>query len=112
MKASYEFYTKEFCGRVPQSDFLRLSVKAAAYLTQLTAGRVNAALPAAMADSVQYALCEVIDAMAENETAEIASESNDGASVSYKREVSSAQRLYNAAALHLASTGLLYRGCG
>ena len=106
-----DFYTKQFCGQLPQSEFLRLSVKASAYLTQLTAGRVNAALPAAVEDSVKYALCEVVDAMAANESAEIASESNDGASVSYKREGSSAQRLYNAAALHLATTGLLYRGC-
>ena len=44
---------------------------------------------------------------------DIASESNDGISVTYavKAQQTQQQRLYDAASAHLAWTGLLYRGC-
>ena len=43
----------------------------------------------------------------------VTAESNDGVSVTYAAPTQSEERrLYNAAALHLGNTGLLYRGCG
>ena len=44
---------------------------------------------------------------------DISSETNDGISVTYAAKVQQTerQRLYDAAAAHLAWTGLLYRGC-
>ena len=60
------------------------------------------------------ALCAVVDAMHKAENGgDIASESNDGISVTYavKAQQTQQQRLYDAASAHLAWTGLLYRGC-
>ncbi len=109
----YGFYTGDYHGTLTQAEFNRLSLKASAYVTRVTLGRVDDdTLPIATKTAVKYALCEVTDAMAANEQAVVASESNDGTSVSYKHDTSDTQRLYNAVALWLADTGLLYRGCG
>lgn len=114
MNVSYTFYTDAYGGRMSAEDFARMSVKASAYLVQVTLGRcINPIGGEQVAQAVKMAFCEVADAMLTNESGgDIVSESNDGVSVSYaNRAKTDAQRLSDAAALHLACTGLLYRGC-
>lgn len=111
----YSFYTSTFKGKTAQADFDRLAVKASAYLNRLTFDRITDALPAATLNRAKLALCEVVDALSLNEHGGgVASESNDGVSVTYVTGVSNAktdqQRLREAAVLYLGGTGLLYRG--
>ena len=87
LTVDYDFYCGVFHGKMPREDFERLSVYAAAYL----------------------------DAYLLNEQGGgIASETNDGVSVTYVAGISNSKtegrRLYEAAALFLGPTGLLYRG--
>lgn len=115
IKVDYKFYTGTFRGQAAQQDFERMSVKASAYLDRVTSNQITEVLPEAMADRVRLALCEVVDAYLLNEAGGgVASENNDGISVTYVAGVSNAkteaQRLREAAALYLGGTGLLYRG--
>lgn len=110
----YAFYTAIYHGRMSEEEFQRMSVRAGAYLDALTAGRAGEPLPDTLSIKVKLALCAVADAMLYIESGgDIASESNDGISVTYasKTTKTDAQRLREAAELHLAWTGLIYRGC-
>jgi hypothetical protein len=110
----YSFYADTFHGKAAPDEFTRLSVKASAYLDDLTQGRITDGLPDATQTKARLALCELVDTVALNESGGgIASESNDGVSVTYiasKVAATDAQRLYSAARLYLGGTGLLYRG--
>lgn len=112
----YAYYKDIYHGTMGEADYLRLSRPAWAYLEQATMGRAGGDLPPPLADKVKNACCAVADAYALNERGGgIASETNDGITVNYVAGVSTAksdgQRLYDAAALYLGMTGLLYRGC-
>lgn len=111
----YTFYTEIFHGKLSQEDFERLSVYASAYLEELTMGRASGELTKDVALKVSKALCAVADAyLLQEQGGGVASETNDGISVTYVSGVSNAKsdgrRLYEAAALFLGPTGLLYRG--
>lgn len=110
----YEFYTQVYKGKMEQADFERLSVKASAYLDYVTFERINDTLPDNIQQKAKLAMCEVVDTYLLNEQGGgIASESNDGISVTYLSGNSAktdTQRLYSAASLYLGGTGLLYRG--
>lgn len=112
---NYEFYSVTYGGTLPETDFSRLCGRASAYLASITLGKSGLpSLPATIQKSVGMALCAVVDAMHKSENGgEIVSETNDGISVTYaaKPQQTVQQRLYDAAAAHLAWTGLLYRGC-
>ena len=115
LTVDYEFYKDTFHGQMSESDFNRLSVYASAYVDELTMGRVSADLPEDTQHRAKMALCAVADASRLTELGGgVASETNDGISVTYVAGVSMAKsegrRLYEAAALFLAPTGLLYRG--
>lgn len=111
----YVFYASVYGGTLPEEDFNRLRGRASAYLASLTLGKSGlAALPDAVRKSVDMALCSVVDELNKVENGgDIASESNDGISITYaaKAQQTQQQRLYDTAAAHLAWTGLLYRGC-
>lgn len=111
----YTFYTLSYGGTLPETDFSRLRGRASASLAALTLGKSELqTLPAPVQNSVKMALCAVVDAMHKAENGgDVASESNDGISVTYaaKAQQTEQQRLYDVAAAHLAWTGLLYRGC-
>ena len=112
---SYEYYLGTFRGKMAEEDFWRLSVYASAYLDELTMGRTDGDLPAEIESKVKMALCAVADAYRLNEQGGgVAAETNDGISVTYVAGTSNAKtegrRLYEAAALFLGPTGLLYRG--
>ena len=108
--ADYDYYLNEYSGNaVAEADFTRLSRQASAYLDGLTCGKIRGTW---VDDSrVKDACCAVAEAMYKQEQGEVASESNDGASVTYVNSgTTPEQRLYNITAMYLSSTGLLYAG--
>lgn len=111
--ANYEYYKGEYHGNVikTEDDFLRLAPKASAWLDRLTFGRSKDNFSQ---EPVQMACCAVCDEMLRQEPTEgreISTEANDGVSVSYASGGKSADRkLYDATALYLMSTGMMYRG--
>lgn len=110
----YSFYTNRFGGRLSAEDFMRLLPYASACLSELTCGRADGDLRDDLAERVRYAQCALVDAWSVNEQGGgIASETNDGISVTYVASHSAkseGQRLYEAAALFLGGTGLMFRG--
>lgn len=109
--ADYDYYLNEYNGNaVAEADFTRLSRQASAYLDSLTCGKIRGTW---VDDSrVKDACCAVAEAMQkQDQGGEVASESNDGASVTYVTgNATPEQRMYNAAVMYLSSTGLLYAG--
>ena len=109
--ADYDYYLNEYSGNaVAGADFVRLSRQASAYLDSLTCGKIRGSW---VDDSrVKDACCVLADILHKQEQGgEVASESNDGASVTYVTSGKTAQnRMYNAAAMYLSGTGLLYAG--
>ena len=112
MTVDYSFYAGVFHGTLPEKDFSRCAVFASAYLDELTGGKCSGSMPEQTLAKAKMAFCAVAEAYAVNgQGGEIAAEANDGVSVSYRSAATTpAQRLYDAAAVYLASTGLLYRG--
>lgn len=111
--ATYDYYMTDYYGSMLEDDFNRLSRQATAYLDLITFGRIDATVTAG--NAVQDACCAIADTYLLNEQGGgIASETNDGISVNYVSGASNTktdgQRLYEAAALYLGHTGLLYRG--
>lgn len=114
--AEYEYYKGSYYGTMAVEDFMRLSRQASAYLDNVCFGRIADVTDEAIMAKVKDACCAVADAYLLNENGGgIASETNDGISVTYVRSTSNTltdeQRLYQAALLYLGSTGLMYRGC-
>lgn len=109
--ADYDYYLNEYSGNaVAEADFTRLSRQASAYLDGLTCGKIRG--PWVYDSRVKDACCALADILhAQEQGGEIASESNDGASVTYvNSSTTQEQRLYNIAVMYLSSTGLLYAG--
>lgn len=121
----YSYYRDAFGGTaVSEEDFPRLAQRAEVYIQYLTAGRSAGCQMDAVRDAV-CAVCEVYAAdrdrtKARGDAREIASENNDGWSVSYVTEGQAGrtheetlrEKAYQAAYPYLVFTGLLYRGCG
>lgn len=109
--ADYDYYLNEYSGNaVAEADFARLSRQASAYLDSLTCGKIRGTW---VDDSrVKDACCAVAEVVQKQEQGgEVASESNDGASVTYVTgNATPEQRMYNAASMYLSNTGLLYAG--
>ena len=82
------------------------------YLDSVTFDRIAAVTDEKIKERVKEACCAVADVLLQKEQRDgIASETNDGISVTYTTEGSTdEQRLYRAAVLYLSNTGLLYRG--
>ena len=113
--ADYAYYSQEYGGAMPEADFKRLSRQASAFLDMVTFDRIASGQPEKVMEKVKAACCAVADAYLLNEQGGgIASETNDGISVTYVAGVGNSktdgQRLREAAGLYLGNTGLLYRG--
>ena len=109
--ADYDYYLNEYSGNaVAEADFTRLSRQASAYLDSLTYGKIRG--PWVDDSRVKDACCAVAEVMYKQEQGgEVASESNDGTSVTYVTSGKTAQnRMYDAAVMYLSNTGLLYAG--
>ena len=109
--ADCDYYLNEYSGNaVAEADFARLSRQASAYLDSLTCGKIRG--PWVDDSRVKDACCALADILhAQERGGEVASESNDGTSVTYVTSGKTAQnRMYDAAVMYLSGTGLLYAG--
>lgn len=110
----YSFYTVVYGGELPEAVFVKFCGRACSCLAALTMGRSRGTLPLHIKDSVDMAVCALVEAMHKAENGgDIVSESNDGISVTYaaKTQQTDEKRFYDVVAGQLAWTGLLYRGC-
>ena len=111
--ADYDYYLDEYFGNsISSDDFVRLSRQASAYIDTITYGNAEKATDSKVITKLSDACCAVAEVMQKQEQGgEVASESNDGASVTYVTgSATPEQRMYNAAAMYLSGTGLLYAG--
>ncbi len=111
--ADYTYYSEEYLGTLAEDTFLRLARKATAYLNLVTGGNITE--EDAELDEIKDACCGLVDVYDKFENGgDVASETNDGISVSYTIGSSivktEAQQLYDVVELYLRNTGLLYRG--
>lgn len=110
----YQFYLYTFLGKMSEDDFDRLIFRASVYVRRMTFGRGEAVADPRIQKLIGLAQCAVADAMLLNENGGgVVSETNDGVSVTYaasKSTQTDAQRLYQAAALYLVDTGLMFQG--
>lgn len=108
--ADFTYYYGTYYGRTISSyeEFNSLEVRAGAYVNKITFGRAE---KAADTENVKNAVCAVCDVLKKYEFREgIASENNDGYSITYENGSSNIQqRLLEAAILYLPAE-LLYRG--
>jgi len=115
MYADDTFYRTVYCGQMDKAEFARFSVQASAYLDAVTFGRIPPDWEEeSYAERIRLACCAAADAYRCNEQGGgIASETNDGISVTYVSGIRKAktdeERLFDAVRLYLGSTGLLCR---
>ena len=119
MIADYRFYASTYQGGLNEAEYSAASMKADAYLRQVTMGRCDAPdLPERVRLSLRLAACALADHMKQVEESDfaagVASKSNDGVSVSFRaRSAADVDReQYAIVSGYLAWTGLLYRGIG
>lgn len=123
----FAYYEETYLGTaIAPADFSRLALRASAVIDQLTSSGsgsraatvVDADEDATLIDAIQMATCAVAEEYQATEdeggAAGIQSESVGSLSVTYAdystRQRTIMQRYTAAAALYLASTGLMYRG--
>lgn len=115
--ATYDYYTNDYFGTaLTEQEFPKYARRASAEMDHVTFGRLAELPEDQITDTVRDCMCDVAERMHHFETStgsDIASENNDGYSVSYRdtgdtdtrrHEVHAAIRTY------LAMTGLMYRG--
>ena len=92
---------------IPPESFDHYEQRAALYIQYITNNRVD---EDAAPDGVKYAVCAIMDLMYQGDAKRgIASENNDGYSVSYRTGAYSNRELYRAAKRYIPAD-LLYRG--
>ncbi len=111
MIADYTYYTETYKGSsIPEADFPRLITRAGSYLDQITGGRASSAAGSA---PVKMAACAVAEAWQTNEQGgDVVSETVSSWTKTFAGGGTRGPqaRLYQAAALYLVNTGLLFRG--
>ena len=112
--ADFEYYKDTYCGKMTEEEFDRFSRQASAYLDFITFDRIPAVTDEAIMAKVKDACCALAETCLLNEQGGgIASETNDGISVTYVNGSGSKtdeQRLKQTALIYLGHTGLMYRG--
>lgn len=104
---TFDYYKNTYKGEIADERvFNTLSEKASRYIDLITFGRIDEA-----DDNIKTAVCAICDEMRLlNSSKYIASESNDGYSISYKKDIS-LKALYETAKIYLPQE-LLYKGVG
>lgn len=103
----YSFYQNEYHGKLDENEFNRLIVPATAYIKMITFGRSETI----QSFEVELATCAVLDEIEAQEKPELSSQTVGPWTKHFvTKEKSGNQRKYDAAAVYLAGTGLLYRG--
>ena len=108
--ADYVFYTNEYKGKsIPENAFEELAAKAGFFIDSITFNRIG---EDDVPDKVKMASCAVAEEIhKQNEDKRVSSEKIGNYSVTYTTDSwKPEKKMYNAAALHLANTGLMYRG--
>ncbi len=107
MNIDYDYYSNIYRGNIiPSEDYVKYLRKAEIYVDNLIFGRE----PGNHEESVKLAVCNVAEMLYLDESRQgIASENADGYSVSYSGG-DSGKNIYDAAAVYLADSGLLYAG--
>ena len=114
MYADFDYYSKEYYDLltepvIPNVDRIRYLKRSSAMLKNLFCREPD--IP--YSESLKTACCEVADLLYKTDlTANIASESNDGYSVSYKADSETAvqNKVCEIASIYLGDSGILYRG--
>lgn len=103
----YEFYQGEYRGELSENEFERLIVPATAYVDMITFGRASEV----QSTAAKLATCAVVDEAAAQEKPEMSSQTVGPWTQNYTTSNKGKdRRKYDAAAVYLAGTGLLYRG--
>lgn len=117
--ADYAFYIEVYKGKLNQEEFDRNIIKACAYVRRITFGRADQYADLEEVKCAACAVCEIYAEDAKKRSAHngmnIASESNDGYSVSFAQEQLTGEtaesllkrKAYEAAETFLMPTGLL-----
>lgn len=115
MYGNYAFYTDTYNGKLKETEYDRLGVRATAEIDRITTCKAKNATGEEM-ELVKLAECAVIDELSfqsSGGSGDVTSESNDGLSRSYATGAvskSSRQRIDAAAYTWLCNTNLLYCG--
>lgn len=107
--ADWVFYKETYAGNViAEQDFHRLMQRASSYIDRITDGRAASYSPA---EPVKMATCAVAEAWQVNEQGgDLVSQSVGSWTRTYTKQAKSDEaRLYAAAEMYLANTGLLSR---
>lgn len=115
--ATYQYYTDEYYGtKLTREEFPKYAKRASAEMNHVTFERLEKLAESQITDAIRDCMCDVAERMKTLETsagAEIASENNDGYSISY-RDTSDIDRqkheIHATIRTYLAITGLMYRG--
>lgn len=112
--ADFPYYLGVYRGKMPEVDYGRLARRASAYLDTVTFHRIRYGY--AEDERVKDACCAIADIYyLEEHGGGVASETNDGISVTYMAGVGRIHRtleqeIWEIAMTYLAPTGLLYQG--
>ena len=117
MLATLDFYRSVYgtpdlggAGKIPEDQFILWENRAEAELNRIISGRL---VDASQLPQTPMLICEMAEALFVSHTRRgIASENNDGYSVTYKNDEDSnlQNELYSIAKCYLSETNLLYRG--
>ena len=117
MLATLDFYRNAYgtpdmdgAGKIPEDQFMLWESRAEAELNRIISGRLS---EASRLPQTPMLVCEMAEALFVSQSRQgIASENNDGYSVTYKNDEDSnlQNKLYCIAKRYLSETNLLYRG--
>jgi uncharacterized protein with beta-barrel porin domain len=112
--ADFTYYSTEYKGAMPEEDFDRLSRQASAYIDKVTFGRAARNRSEAIQAKIKDACCAVADVLKKKEDGgEVTSQTVGSWSKSFASSGKTLeQQQYEAAALYLGMTGLMYQGGG
>ncbi len=115
--ATYDYYRNDYVGdTLTEQEFRKYARKASAEIDHVTFGRLSDTQDSEIPDAVRDATCDIAEKMHHYDTAdgrEVASETNDGLSISYRDTGTQSQQLGEirmTIRTYLAATGLMYRG--
>ena len=115
MYSNFDYYAHTYHGALSQTEYHQHAHRAAAHIDRITSGRA-AVVPRASPHyaAILQAECAVVDELAlQARGGVVTSETNDGISRSYasgSAVKSNTRRIYDAAAVYLFNTGLLFAG--
>lgn len=112
--ADFAYYANAYKGAMPEEDFNRLSRQASAYIDKVTFGRAAKNRSEAIQAKIKDACCAVADVLLKREQGgELTSQTVGSWSRSFASSGKTMSRQqYEAAALYLGMTGLMYQGGG